>query len=85
MSTAAGNVKTIEVPGGRIAYEVTGEGPLVLLSHGMGDDRSAYRFLAPLLSRPGTGSRRWICADTGSRAWAGLPTRMPTLPGTCSR
>ncbi|BEP14482.1 alpha/beta hydrolase [Acidothermaceae bacterium B102] len=34
---------------GRIAYDVSGEGPLVVLSHGMGDRRSAYRFLAPML------------------------------------
>ena len=34
---------------GRIAYDVTGEGPLVVLSHGMGDRRTAYRFLAPQL------------------------------------
>jgi pimeloyl-ACP methyl ester carboxylesterase len=53
MSTAAGNAKIIEVPGGRIAYEVSGEGPLVVLSHGMGDNRSVYRFLAPLLAAAG--------------------------------
>lgn len=53
MSTAAGNAKTIEVPGGRIAYETDGEGPLVVLAHGMGDSRSAYRFLAPLLAAAG--------------------------------
>lgn len=53
MSTAAGNAKVIEMPGGRIAYEVSGEGPLVVLSHGMGDNRSVYRFLAPLLAAAG--------------------------------
>ena len=26
----------LEVEGGRIAYEVAGEGPLVVLAHGMG-------------------------------------------------
>jgi pimeloyl-ACP methyl ester carboxylesterase len=39
----------LEVEGGRIAYEVTGDGPLVVLAHGMGDNRNAYRFLAPAL------------------------------------
>ncbi len=39
----------LDIEGGRIAYDVTGEGPLVVLSHGMGDRRTAYRFLAPLL------------------------------------
>ena len=37
----------LDVEGGRIAYEVTGAGPLVVLSHGIGDRRQAYRFLAP--------------------------------------
>ena len=34
---------------GRIAYEVTGAGPLVICLPGMGDLRSVYRFLAPAL------------------------------------
>jgi pimeloyl-ACP methyl ester carboxylesterase len=36
-------------PGGRIAYEVSGAGPLVVLLPGMGDLRSTYRLLAPRL------------------------------------
>jgi pimeloyl-ACP methyl ester carboxylesterase len=43
----------LEVAGGRIAYDVTGEGPLVVLSHGIGDRRQAYRFLAPRLVQAG--------------------------------
>jgi pimeloyl-ACP methyl ester carboxylesterase len=43
----------LEVDGGRIAYDVTGSGPLVVLSHGMGDTRSAFRFLAPKLVAAG--------------------------------
>src|ERR1700759_143895 len=39
--------------GGRIAYDVAGEGPLVVLSHGIGDRRQAYRFLAPKLAQAG--------------------------------
>ena len=38
---------------GRIAYEVTGDGPLVVLSHGMADNRASYRFLAPLIAAAG--------------------------------
>jgi pimeloyl-ACP methyl ester carboxylesterase len=38
---------------GTIAYEVTGEGPLVVLAHGMGDSRHSYRFLAPALAAAG--------------------------------
>ena len=43
----------VDVPGGRIAYDVTGSGPLVVLSHGIGDRRQAYRFLAPKLAQAG--------------------------------
>jgi pimeloyl-ACP methyl ester carboxylesterase len=39
--------------GPRIAYDVTGEGPLVVLSHGIGDRRQAFRFLVPELTRAG--------------------------------
>ena len=41
------------VEGGRIAYDVTGSGPLVVLSHGIGDRRQVYRFLAPRLAQAG--------------------------------
>ncbi|MFI9642067.1 alpha/beta fold hydrolase [Micromonospora sp. NPDC051925] len=44
----------LNVDGGTIAYEVTGvAGPLVVLAHGMGDSREAYRFLAPALAQAG--------------------------------
>jgi pimeloyl-ACP methyl ester carboxylesterase len=43
----------LAVEGGRIAYEVVGEGPLVVLAHGMGDNRNAYRFLVPVLTAAG--------------------------------
>ena len=43
----------LDVPGGRIAYDVTGSGPLVMLSHGIGVRRQAYRFLAPILAQAG--------------------------------
>jgi pimeloyl-ACP methyl ester carboxylesterase len=46
---AANEVLYLDVPGGRIAYELTGQGPLIVLSHGIGDLRQSYRFLAPLL------------------------------------
>ncbi|MGI5271527.1 alpha/beta fold hydrolase [Nonomuraea sp. CA-218870] len=45
--------ETLESEGGRLAYEVTGEGPLVVLAPGMGNDRAAYRFLAPRLTAAG--------------------------------
>ncbi len=40
-------------PGGRVAYEVSGQGPLVVLVPGMGDLRATYRFLAPRLVEAG--------------------------------
>lgn len=43
----------LDVDGGRIAYEVTGEGPLVVLAHGMGDNRTTFRFLVPVLTEAG--------------------------------
>jgi pimeloyl-ACP methyl ester carboxylesterase len=43
----------LDVPGGRIAYDVTGRGPLVVLSHGIGVRRQDYRFLAPMLAQAG--------------------------------
>ncbi|MGI8448053.1 MAG: alpha/beta fold hydrolase [Streptosporangiaceae bacterium] len=42
-----------DIEGGRIAYDVTGQGPLVVLSHGIGDRRQAYRFLGPRLAQAG--------------------------------
>ncbi|HEY7433067.1 MAG TPA: alpha/beta hydrolase [Streptosporangiaceae bacterium] len=43
----------LDVAGGQIAYDVAGQGPLVVLSHGIGDRRQAYRFLIPLLAEAG--------------------------------
>jgi pimeloyl-ACP methyl ester carboxylesterase len=43
----------LDVDGGRIAYDVTGEGPLIVLSHGIGDRRQVFRFLAPELVQAG--------------------------------
>jgi pimeloyl-ACP methyl ester carboxylesterase len=40
-------------PGGRIGYDVAGQGPLVVLVPGMGDLRSTFRFLAPSLRDAG--------------------------------
>jgi pimeloyl-ACP methyl ester carboxylesterase len=64
----------LDVDGGRIAYEVTGEGPLVVLSHGIGDHREAYRFLAPRLAQAGY---RVVAADLrghgeSSLGWASI-------------
>lgn len=38
---------------GRIAYDVDGSGPLIVLVPGMGDLRASYRFIAPALREAG--------------------------------
>ncbi len=43
----------LTVDGGTIAYDVTGDGPLVVLAHGMGDSRASYRFVVPQLVAAG--------------------------------
>lgn len=45
----------LDVPGGRLAYEVIGpdDAPLVVCSPGMGDRRAAFRFLTPALVEAG--------------------------------
>ena len=43
----------LDIEGGRIAYDVTGDGPLIVLSHGIGDRRRAFRYLVPELVQAG--------------------------------
>ncbi|OUE07719.1 Non-heme chloroperoxidase [Clavibacter michiganensis] len=44
----------LTIDGGTLAYELSGStGPLLVLAHGMGDSREAYRFLTPLLVEAG--------------------------------
>ena len=43
----------LDIKGVRIAYDVAGEGPLIVLSHGIGDHRQVFRFLVPELVRAG--------------------------------
>jgi len=50
----------LTVDGGTLAYDVRGSGPLVVLAHGMGDSREAYRFLVPALVGSG---RRVVTVD----------------------
>src|SRR5665811_566087 len=77
---AMDNIKSVElqlldVPGGRLAYDVTGpdDAALVLCVAGMGDVRAAFRFLAPKLVEAGY---RVACMDQrghgeSSAPWAG--------------
>ena len=44
----------VSVDGGSIAYELSGgDGPLVVLAHGIGHDRKGFRFVAPRLADAG--------------------------------
>jgi pimeloyl-ACP methyl ester carboxylesterase len=39
----------LSLAGNTITYDLTGQGPLVVLAHGMGDSRHSYRFMVPAL------------------------------------
>ncbi|GHJ33629.1 hydrolase [Streptomyces hygroscopicus subsp. sporocinereus] len=43
----------LAVDDGMIAYDVAGSGPLIVLAHGMGDSRAAYRAVIPSLVAAG--------------------------------
>ncbi len=51
--TTTDNTQYLDRGQGRIAYDVTGSGPLVVAVPGMGDLRSAYRHLVPALADAG--------------------------------
>jgi len=53
MDQTATTVHYLDRPQGRIAFDVTGQGQLVILVPGMGDLRSTYRMLAPALIAAG--------------------------------
>ncbi|MDQ1130740.1 alpha/beta fold hydrolase [Microbacterium sp. SORGH_AS_0888] len=46
-------VHRLSRPGGRIAYRIEGEGPLVVCIPGMGELSSSYRFVVPALTAAG--------------------------------
>ena len=52
-SSKPSSTRFISRPEGRIAYDVQGTGPVVVLVPGMGDLRAGYRFLAPQLAAAG--------------------------------
>ncbi|RKN39147.1 alpha/beta fold hydrolase [Micromonospora endolithica] len=66
--------------GGRLAYQVHGQGPLVVLAHGMGENRHAYRHLVPLLVEAG---HRVAAVDIRGhgRSSAGWPSYAPAEVG----
>jgi len=64
------------VDGGTLAYELTGtDGPLVLLAHGIGDSREAYRFVAPALAAAGCRVAAVDLRGSASPPRSGSPSR----------
>lgn len=64
---------SLTLEGGTLVYDVAGEGPLVVLAHGMGDSRHSYRFLVPALAAAGYRVANLDvrgCGDS-SHGWAG--------------
>ena len=74
----------LEVEGGRIAYEVTGDGPLVVLLPGMGIRRDFYSSLSRLLVAAGyrvaaADLRRARRSSTGWSSYIRTDTAADTL------
>jgi hypothetical protein len=72
----ADDVRSVEVPGGRIAYEVMGQGPLIVLSHGIGDLRQWHEVAA--LRDRSCELATLPLPDKGS------PTPRSSAPNTCA-
>ncbi|WP_206505579.1 alpha/beta fold hydrolase [Streptomyces chrestomyceticus] len=53
INRAAPATEILPVDGRHLAYDVTGKGPLIVLAHGMGENRTAYREVAVRLSTAG--------------------------------
>lgn len=53
MTRSVPQTRYLDRPGGRLGYDVQGEGPLLLAVPGMGDLRSTYRLLVPQLVASG--------------------------------
>jgi pimeloyl-ACP methyl ester carboxylesterase len=72
-------VRYLTRPEGRIAYDVQGTGPLLVLVPGMGELRSSYRFLVPTLVADGytvvtTDLRGHGDSDTGFSSYGDVAT-----------
>src|SRR4051812_12631685 len=79
-----GTTQWIERPGGRVAYDVAGEGPLVIAVPGMGALREEYRHLPPQLVAAGyrvatTDLRGHGDTDAGFDVYGDIPTAEDVL------
>ena len=80
LSFKAMTTSQVRRDGGHIAYEAQGEGPLVVLAHGMGENRATFRHLVPLLVAAG---HRVASVDVRGHgeSSAGWPTYAPAEVG----
>jgi pimeloyl-ACP methyl ester carboxylesterase len=74
----------LDRPEGRLAYEVAGDGPLVVCAPGMGDVRSVYRDVVPALAAAGyrvavTDLRGHGDSDTTFSDYGDVPTALDVL------
>lgn len=53
MTLQTAHVRTLTRPGGSIAFDVQGDGPLVVCLPGMGELRASFRYTAPALTAAG--------------------------------
>lgn len=77
--TSTNATQFIDRPEGRIAYDVQGTGPLVVLVPGMGELRTSYRYLTPALVAAGytvatTDLRGHGDSDTGFTSYGDIAT-----------
>ena len=75
----------LDMPGGRLAYDLTGQGPLVVCVPGMGDIRATFRHLVPRLAQAGYRVATMDLRGTASPAPAGTPIPRPASAPTSSR
>ncbi|MGP3963449.1 alpha/beta fold hydrolase [Nonomuraea sp. 3N208] len=70
--TISSRTAFLEIDGGQLAYDVTGQGPLIVLAHGMGDNRAAYREMTVQLAPAGFRVARMDLRGHGesSTGWA---------------
>ena len=69
------------IAGNTLAYDVIGQGPLVVLAHGIGDSRHSFRFLAPAVAEAGY---RVANVDIRGCGDSSLGWAAPTSPATWS-
>ena len=76
------HVQARRIHGYRRVFRIAGEGPPLLLIHGIGDGSRTWEEIVPTLARHHLSSRR-ICSDTATRTNPALTIRSPHTPAGC--